>query len=63
MEGAKKVGIPAEPIARNIKDCALTGHCLSGLQDRSQAVDAGNLPALGKRAGRDDPERHDGRDI
>ena len=45
IEGAKKVGIPAEPIARNIKDCALTGHCLSGCKtDRKQSMLVTYLP-------------------
>ena len=45
IEGAKKVGIPAEPIARNIKDCALTGHCISGCKtDRKQSMLVTYLP-------------------
>jgi choline dehydrogenase-like flavoprotein len=45
IEGARKVGIPAEPIARNIKSCALTGHCLSGCKtDRKQSMLVTYLP-------------------
>jgi len=45
IEGAKRVGIPAEPIARNIKSCALTGHCLSGCKtDRKQSMLVTYLP-------------------
>jgi len=45
IEGAKKVGIPAAPISRNIKDCALTGHCISGCKtDRKQSMLVTYLP-------------------
>ena len=45
LEGAKKNGIPAAPIARNIKDCALTGHCVSGCKtDRKQSMLVTYLP-------------------
>ena len=45
IEGAKKVGIPAAPISRNIKDCALTGHCVSGCKtDRKQSMLVTYLP-------------------
>ena len=45
IEGAKKVGIPASPISRNIRDCALTGHCVSGCKtDRKQSMLVTYLP-------------------
>ena len=45
IEGAKKIGIPAAPISRNIKDCALTGHCISGCKtDRKQSMLVTYLP-------------------
>jgi choline dehydrogenase-like flavoprotein len=45
IEGAKKLGIPASPISRNIKDCALTGHCISGCKtDRKQSMLVTYLP-------------------
>jgi choline dehydrogenase-like flavoprotein len=45
IEGAKKVGIPAAPISRNIKNCALTGHCISGCKtDRKQSMLVTYLP-------------------
>jgi len=45
IEGAKKVGIPAAPVSRNIKDCALTAHCLSGCKtDRKQSMLVTYLP-------------------
>jgi len=45
MEGAKKVGIPAAPISRNIKSCALSGHCISGCKtDRKQSMLVTYLP-------------------
>ena len=45
LEGAKKVGIPAAPTSRNIKDCALTGHCMSGCKtDRKQSMLVTYLP-------------------
>jgi choline dehydrogenase-like flavoprotein len=45
IEGAKKLGIPAEPISRNIKDCALSGHCISGCKtDRKQSMLVTYLP-------------------
>jgi choline dehydrogenase-like flavoprotein len=45
IEGAKKVGIPASPISRNIRDCALTGHCISGCKtDRKQSMLVTYLP-------------------
>ncbi|MFW2389805.1 MAG: GMC family oxidoreductase [Polyangiales bacterium] len=45
IEGARKLGIPAEPISRNIKDCALSGHCISGCKtDRKQSMLVTYLP-------------------
>ncbi|RLB47193.1 MAG: GMC family oxidoreductase, partial [Deltaproteobacteria bacterium] len=45
IEGAEKVGIRAAPISRNIKDCALTGHCISGCKtDRKQSMLVTYLP-------------------
>jgi choline dehydrogenase-like flavoprotein len=45
IEGAKKLGIPASPMSRNIKNCALTGHCLSGCKtDRKQSMLVTYLP-------------------
>lgn len=44
-DGAKKLGIPAGPVSRNIKHCALTGHCLSGCKtDRKQSTLVTYLP-------------------
>jgi len=45
IEGARKVGIPAAPISRNIKSCALSGHCISGCKtDRKQSMLVTYLP-------------------
>ena len=45
IEGAKKVGIPASPISRNVKNCALSGHCTSGCKtDRKQSMLVTYLP-------------------
>ncbi len=45
IEGAAKVGIPASPISRNIKNCALSGHCISGCKtDRKQSMLVTYLP-------------------
>jgi choline dehydrogenase-like flavoprotein len=45
IEGAEKIGIPASPISRNIRDCALTGHCISGCKtDRKQSMLVTYLP-------------------
>ncbi len=45
IEGAQKIGISAAPISRNIKDCALTGHCVSGCKtDRKQSMLVTYLP-------------------
>ncbi len=44
-EGAKKLGIPAGPLSRNVKDCALTGHCVAGCKvDRKQSMLVSYLP-------------------
>jgi len=43
--GGKKLGIPWKPVSRNIKDCALTGFCLSGcMSDRKQSMLVTYLP-------------------
>jgi choline dehydrogenase-like flavoprotein len=45
MEGAQKIGIPAGPTPRNVKSCALTGHCISGCKtDRKQSMLVTYLP-------------------
>jgi len=45
IEGAKKLGIPAAPISRNMKSCALSGHCISGCKtDRKQSMLVTYLP-------------------
>jgi len=45
IEGAKKLGIPAAPTSRNVKSCALTGHCISGCKtDRKQSMLVTYLP-------------------
>jgi choline dehydrogenase-like flavoprotein len=45
LEGAAKVGIPASPTSRNIKNCALSGHCISGCKtDRKQSMLVTYLP-------------------
>jgi len=44
-DGAKKLGIPAGPVSRNIQHCALTGHCISGCKtDRKQSMLVTYLP-------------------
>ncbi|MFZ5601902.1 MAG: FAD-dependent oxidoreductase, partial [Pseudomonadota bacterium] len=44
-EGAKKLGISWKPFQRNIRECALTGHCLSGCAtDRKQSMLVTYLP-------------------
>lgn len=44
-DGAKKVGIPGGPASRNIKQCALTGHCIAGCKtDRKQSMLVTYLP-------------------
>ena len=44
-DGAKKAGIPAGPCSRNIKHCALTGHCIAGCKtDRKQSMLVTYLP-------------------
>ena len=45
IEGARKLGIPAEATARNVKHCALSGHCVSGCRtDRKQSMLVTYLP-------------------
>lgn len=45
LEGAHKLGIPAEPTQRNVKHCALSGHCLAGCKtDRKQSMLVTYLP-------------------
>lgn len=45
MEGAKKIGVPAGPTPRNVKSCALSGHCISGCRtDRKQSMLVTYLP-------------------
>jgi len=44
-DGARKLGIPSGPASRNIKHCALTGHCLAGCKtDRKQSMLVTYLP-------------------
>jgi choline dehydrogenase-like flavoprotein len=44
-EGCKKLGISWKPIPRNIRGCAMTGHCLSGCaSDRKQSMLVTYLP-------------------
>lgn len=43
--GAEKLGWSVKPLRRNIKQCALTGHCLSGCKtDRKQSMLVTYLP-------------------
>ncbi|TFH30819.1 MAG: GMC family oxidoreductase [Myxococcales bacterium] len=45
IEGAKKLGIHAAPVARNVRHCALTGHCGAGCKtDRKQSMLVTYLP-------------------
>lgn len=45
LEGAGKIGIPAGPATRNIRSCALSGHCISGCRtDRKQSMLVTYLP-------------------
>ena len=45
LEGAKKVGIPASPTSRNVKNCALSGHCIAACRtDRKQSMLVTYLP-------------------
>jgi len=45
LEGAAKVGIPASPTSRNVKNCALSGHCISACKtDRKQSMLVTYLP-------------------
>lgn len=44
-EGCQKLGISWKPFQRNIRECALTGHCLSGCAtDRKQSMLVTYLP-------------------
>jgi choline dehydrogenase-like flavoprotein len=44
-EGCEKLGVSWKPLKRNIKNCALTGHCLSGCAtDRKQSMLVTYLP-------------------
>lgn len=44
-DGAEKLGISWKPLKRNIKNCGLTGHCLSGCKtDRKQSMLVTYLP-------------------
>lgn len=44
-DGARKLGWSVKPFKRNIRDCALTGHCLSGCKtDRKQSMLVTYLP-------------------
>lgn len=44
-QGCDKLGISWQPLQRNIKDCAMTGHCLSGCaSDRKQSMLVTYLP-------------------
>lgn len=45
LAGAKALGWSVKPFKRNIRDCALTGHCLSGCKtDRKQSMLVTYLP-------------------
>jgi len=45
IEGARKMGIPAAATSRNVKHCALSGHCISGCKtDRKQSMLVSYLP-------------------
>lgn len=45
QKGAEALGWSVKPLKRNIKDCALTGHCLSGCKtDRKQSMLVTYLP-------------------
>jgi choline dehydrogenase-like flavoprotein len=45
IEGAKKIGLPAEATTRNVKNCALSGHCVSACRtDRKQSMLVTYLP-------------------
>lgn len=44
-DGARKLGWSVKPFKRNIRECALTGHCLSGCKtDRKQSMLVTYLP-------------------
>jgi choline dehydrogenase-like flavoprotein len=50
LEGAKKTGIPAEPTSRNVKNCALSGHCIAACKtDRKQSMLVTYLPWASER--------------
>ena len=45
VDAAQQLGIPAGPASRNIRHCALTGHCLAGCKsDRKQSMLVTYLP-------------------
>jgi choline dehydrogenase-like flavoprotein len=45
MAGAQKLGWSMKPFQRNVRECALTGHCLSGCKtDRKQSMLVTYLP-------------------
>jgi len=45
QQGAEALGWSVQPLKRNIRDCALTGHCLSGCKtDRKQSMLVTYLP-------------------
>ncbi len=45
IEGAQKIGLHAEPTTRNVKNCALSGHCISACRtDRKQSMLVTYLP-------------------
>ena len=45
QKGAEELGWSVKPLRRNIRDCALTGHCLSGCKtDRKQSMLVTYLP-------------------
>jgi choline dehydrogenase-like flavoprotein len=45
IEGAGKIGLAAGPATRNVKNCALSGHCISGCRtDRKQSMLVTYLP-------------------
>ena len=45
IDGAEKIGVPAGPTPRNVKSCALSGHCISGCRtDRKQSMLVTYLP-------------------
>jgi len=45
IQGCERMGFSWRPVMRNMKDCALTGHCLAGcLSDRKQSALVTHLP-------------------